>query len=76
MKVKAPAIKVRSGKIVTAGPGQHHDDIGKSGKRGFKLSDGSFVGRQAAAKVANAAGQVKPKDEGVKVLHSRHLKGR
>lgn len=75
-KVKSPAIKTKSGKIVEAGPGEHHKHIGQPGKRGFKLSDGEFVGREKAAKVATKAGQVKPSKGPVKVLHSHHLKGR
>lgn len=76
IKVKAPAIKTSAGKVVLAKAGEHHAQIPVTGTRGFKLTDGSFVGREKAAKVANTAKQVKPAKAGVKVLHSYMLKGR
>ncbi len=58
-KVTVPAVKKSSGKVVSApSKAQHHKDIPAKGQRGFKLSDGSFAGREKAAKVAKAAGQV------------------
>ena len=74
--VKSPAIKTPSGRVVSAKAGEHHKHIDASGKRGFKLSDGAFVGREAGAKVANAAKQVKPAFTDKKQLHSHMLKGR
>lgn len=56
--IRASATKTPSGKVVAAKPGQHHKDIGVSGKRGFVTNSGSFIGRSPAAKVAKAAGQV------------------
>lgn len=76
VKIKAPAIKTPAGRVVSAKPGEHHKHIDASGKRGFKLSDGAFVGREKAAKVATAAKQVKPSESGAKQLHSYMLKGR
>lgn len=74
--VKAPAIKTPSGRVAAAKPGEHHKHIDATGKRGFKLSDGAFVGREKAAKVANAAKQVKVPERERKQLHSHMLKGR
>lgn len=75
-RVKAPAIKTASGKVVEArGKHQHHDDIPAKGTRGFVLSDGKFVGREAAGKVAKAASQVKKMEKPPR-LHSEDLPGR
>ena len=75
MKVGVPAIKTKSGKIIKAPSKKwsHNDiieDSGTNGTRGFVLSDGTFVGRERAAKVANAAGQTKNKRK----LHSEDLR--
>lgn len=75
-KVKAPAIKTPSGRVVTAkGKAQHHDDIPAKGQRGFKMTDGSFKGRVEAGKVAKRAGQVKRMEDAPR-LHSEDLPGR
>ena len=71
--VKAPSIKTKTGRVVPAKPGEHHKDIPASGKRGFKMSDGSFSGRGEAAKAATKAHQTKGP---TKSLHSHQLKGR
>lgn len=72
LTVKVPAIKTKDGTIVKAtSKSQSHDDLGVKGERGFILSDGSFVGREKAAKVAKAVGEVK--DPGKK-LHSHELR--
>lgn len=61
-----PAIKTKSGKVVTAAkPGMKHKEIPAEGKRGFTLDDGKFADRKTAAKVA--------KIPGVKSLHSEDL---
>lgn len=70
--VKVPAIKKTNGKVVKAkSKKESHDDLNTVGKKGFVLSDGNFVGRETAAKVAKKAGQV-PKT--VKKLHSEDLR--
>jgi hypothetical protein len=56
--VKRPAIKKPSGVVVPGKVGGSHKQIGVKGVRGFQLSDGSFVGRTDAAKVAKKAGQI------------------
>ena len=71
-KVSKPAIKTPSGKVVTGRKGDHHKDIGASGKRGFILSDGKFAGREEAGKVAVKAGQAKGMKS--KKLHTSNLK--
>jgi hypothetical protein len=68
-KVKSPAIKRSSGKVIT---GAKHKDIPATGKKGFTLTDGSFVGRIEAGKVAKAAGQAKKMPSSA--LHSSNLK--
>ena len=75
MKVKVPAIKTKSGKVIKA-PSKKwsHNDIienkGQNGVRGFVLTDGTFAGRKKAAKVANEAGQT----SGKRKLHSEDLR--
>lgn len=70
-KVKVPAIKTSSGKIVKAkSQQQSHADLKTKGQRGFLLSDGKFANRGEAAEVANKSGQTKR----VKKLHSHHLR--
>jgi len=75
LTVKEPAIKYPDGKIAKGTKKMSHDDIvkreGKDGKRGFILSDGTFAGREAAAKVAKAAGEVAHPG---KKLHSHELR--
>jgi hypothetical protein len=72
MKIKKIAIKTPSGKVKTLPVGNHHADMHTTGKRGFVTSEGEFVGRGEAGKIAKKAGQVKkmptPK------LHSSNLK--
>jgi len=77
LTVKKPAIKMPEGKIYEA-PSWHysHESIkvgGKvpDGKKGFILSDGDFVGRKKAAKIAWDAGQIKRQ---VHKLHTEHLR--
>jgi hypothetical protein len=71
-KVVVPAIKKSDGKVVKAkSKKESHDDLNTKGKRGFVLSDNTFVGREEGAKVAKKAGQV-PKT--VKRLHSEDLR--
>jgi len=69
MKVTKVAMKTPSGKIKTAPIGKTHASMHTTGQHGFILSDGSFAGREKAAKVANKAGQVV-----VKKLYSTNLK--
>ena len=74
MKVKAPAIKKASGKVVSKKPPAHHVDIIKEhgkGKRGFITDKGKFVDRQEAKKIAKKAGQTNIK--GKRGLHSQDL---
>jgi hypothetical protein len=68
-KVSKAAIKTASGKVVT---GTKHKDIPAKGQKGFTLTDGSFVSRTEAGKVAKAAGQVKHMPS--PALHSSNLK--
>ena len=78
LTVKKPAIKMPEGKIYEA-PSWHysHESIKSrggvlpDGKKGFILSDGSFVGRKKAAKVAWDAGQI---NRIVHKLHTEHLR--
>lgn len=77
LKVLEPAIKYNN-KVVKGTKAMSHDDIAKkegkpkkAGKRGFILSDGEYVGRERAAKVAKAAGEVAHPG---KKLHSHELR--
>ena len=69
-KVTTAAIRTTTGGIHRAPHHKELEDKGIKGKKGFLLSDGQFVDRTLAAKVAKAAGQV-PK--GIRSLHSEHL---
>ena len=77
-KVLKPAIRMDNGKIKTAPSWKYsHESIKvdgevPKGKKGFILSNGDFVGRKKAAKIAKQAGQVKDKD--IKKLHSSDLR--
>jgi hypothetical protein len=80
LKVVDTALKEKSGKIDKAPSVKYaHDDIKakvgkketKGAKHEFVLSDGEVVNRKKAAKVAEAAGEVKP---GIKKLHSHQLR--
>lgn len=79
-RIKSAAIKGPAG-VVTKPPPAHHINVAKhahatvgtgKGKRGFVTTGGEFVGREAAAKIAHAAGQA-PK---VKKLHSENIFGK
>jgi len=80
LKVKVPAIREKSGKIVKApSKAYSHDElIAKEGKKAkgakhmFELTNGKVVNRKTAAKVAEKAGEV-PKSVGKK-LHSHDLR--
>jgi hypothetical protein len=69
MKVKSAAVKHPSGKVSV---GKKHKEIRGHGKEGFVLTDGRFVGRVEAGKVAKRAGQVKNMIS--PALHSSNLK--
>jgi len=78
LKVVKPAVKERSGKVISDTDAFSHTEIEKKAgrkknedKRGFLLSNGTFADRKEAAKVAKAAGEVK--DPGKK-LHSHELR--
>ena len=68
-KVESAAIRAANGSLHR---GQHHDEIKVKGTKGFVLSDGQFVDRTTAAKVAVAAGQAPAT---VKSLKSHQLTG-
>lgn len=72
-RIQRIAIKKSTGEILTAPIGKKHADIGARGEHGF-ISSGKFVNRETAARIANAAGQVKR--AGIKHLHSHQLKRR
>ena len=78
LKVVKPAVKEKSGKIVSDTDAYSHSEIEKKAgrpknadKRGFLLSNGEFANRKTAAKVAKAAGEVKHPG---KKLHSHELR--
>lgn len=78
LKVVKPAVKEKSGKVISDSKAYSHTEIEKKAgrkknedKRGFLLSNGEFANRKEAAKVAKAAGEVK--DPGKK-LHSHELR--
>jgi hypothetical protein len=78
LKVVKPAVKEKSGKVVSDTNAYSHSEIEKKAgrkknedKRGFLLSNGEFVGRKKAAKVAEKAGELK---KPVKKLHSHNLR--
>ena len=76
LKVVKPAVKEKSGKVVSDTPAYSHEEIEKKAgvkkdKRGFLLSNGKFADREKAAKVAKAAGEVKKPG---KKLHSHELR--
>ena len=77
-KVIKPAVKEKSGKVISGTPALSHTEIEKKAgrsknedKRGFLLSTGKFADRKEAAKVAKAAGEVKKPG---KKLHSHELR--
>ena len=78
LKVVKPAVKEKSGKVISDSKAYSHSEIEKKAgrpknadKRGFLLSNGEFANRKEAAKIAKAAGEVK--DPGKK-LHSHELR--
>jgi hypothetical protein len=78
LKVVKPAVKEKNGKVISDTVAYSHSEIEKKAgrkknqdKRGFLLSSGEFVGREKAAKVAKAAGEVKHPG---KKLHSHELR--
>ena len=78
LKVVKPAVKEKSGKIISDTDAYSHSEIEKKAgrpknadKRGFLLSNGEFANRKTAAKVAKAAGEVKHPG---KKLHSHELR--
>jgi hypothetical protein len=78
LKVSKPAVKEKSGKVVSETKAYSHSEIEKKAgrkknqdKRGFLLSSGKFADRKEAAKVAKAAGEVKNPG---KKLHSHELR--
>jgi hypothetical protein len=78
IKVIEPAVKEKSGKVIKGTPAYSHEEIEKKAgrkknadERGFVLSTGEFAGREKAAKVAKAAGEVKKPG---KKLHSHELR--
>jgi phage protein D len=78
LKVVKPAVKEKSGKVISDTVAYSHSEIEKKAgrkknqdKRGFLLSNGEFANRKEAAKVAKAAGEVKHPG---KKLHSHELR--
>lgn len=78
IKVVEPAVKEKSGKVLSDSKGFSHSEIEKKAgrkknqdKRGFLLSTGEFADRKKAAKIAKAAGEVKNPG---KKLHSHELR--
>lgn len=71
LRIYRPARRMPSGKVIVAPrPGMRHVEIADTGERGFVTSEGKFVLREEAAKIAIAAGQV---DESITRLHSEDL---
>ena len=76
-KIERVALKKKDGTINTAPVGKRHADVKPKGsasrsKHGFIDSNGKFLNRKEAAKVATKAKQTKNK---TKSLHSVELKG-
>lgn len=78
--IAKPALKIKKTDKVIPAPSKaySHSQIeakkhiaDKKVKRGFVTDDGEFVGRKKAAKIAEAAGEVK---KPVKKLHSHDLR--
>ena len=77
-KVVSPAVKEKNGKVIKGNLNESHAQVEKRAgrgknqdKRGFLLSTGEFAGREKAAKIAKAAGEVKNPG---KKLHSHELR--
>lgn len=71
-KIKKPAIRESSGKVVEAKGRGNHDSIGLTGQRGFTTTGGKFVNRTQGAKIAKSSGQSVAGTG--KRLHSEDLK--
>ena len=79
--IKDPAIKEKGGKVDPApSKAYSHDQVEalnkkkkKDVKEGFITSQGDFVSRKKAAKIAKKAGQIS-KSSGIKKLHSTDLR--
>jgi hypothetical protein len=79
LTIAEPALREKSGKVDPApSKAWSHEEIevskdikDKDVKRGFVTSEGKFVGRKKAAKIAEKAGEVK---KGIKSLHSHDLR--
>lgn len=80
LKIVKPALREKkNGKIDPAPSNAYsHDEVeivkgikDKDVKRGFLTNTGKFVGREKAAKIAKAAGEIK---KPVKKLHSHDLR--
>ena len=79
--IAEPAVKdKKTGKVdVAPSKAWAHDQLetkdhirDKDVKRGFVTSEGKFVGRKKAAKIAKEAGEIK--DKSIKKLHSSDLR--
>ena len=70
--VERAAVKTPTGKVIKAPVGGRHKDIKGPGKEGFVLSDGKFVNRQDAGKIAKKSGQATKMP--TKHLHVSNLK--
>ena len=79
LTIAEPALKEKSGKVDPApSKAWSHEEVevskdikDKDVKRGFVTNTGKFVGREKAAKIAKAAGEIK---KPVKKLHSSDLR--
>ena len=79
LTIAEPALKEKNGRIDPApSKAWSHEEIevsknikDKNVKRGFVTNTGKFVGREKAAKIAKAAGEIK---KPVKKLHSHDLR--
>lgn len=81
LTIAEPALRVRKTDRIIKAPSKawahdqveakHHVDDDEV-KRGFITSQGDFVGRKKAAKIAKKAGEIK--DKSIKKLHSSDLR--
>ena len=79
LTIAEPALKEKNGKVVKApSKAWSHEQVEKKEhikdkkvKRGFVTNEGEFVGRKKAAKIAEAAGEIK---NHVNKLHSTDLR--
>jgi hypothetical protein len=81
LTIAEPAIKEKKNGKIHPAPSKawSHDQVeakehieDKNAKRGFVTSEGKFVGRKKAAKIAEKSGEVK--DKSIKKLHSSDLR--